>query len=132
MDLKFKPDECCGGYVTAEVTHDNGLRSVVEDKGNGVFTVLTFRAYMPHVPLVENLSRAEVDAELARVADTLARLGMPLEERSDKIAYIKHCCMFDVATEGQALMQALQQAITPRPEEVAAQIATFRSDVSGP
>ncbi len=68
MDLKFKPDECCGGYVTAEVTHDNGLRSVVEDKGNGVFTVLTFRAYMPHVPLVENLSRAEVDAELARVA----------------------------------------------------------------
>lgn len=83
--------------------------------------------------MIELAVEIEIDtAELARVADTLARLGMPLEERSDKIAYIKHCCMFDVATEGQALMQALQQAITPRPEEVAAQIATFRSDVSGP
>ena len=83
--------------------------------------------------MIELAVEIEVDAaELARVADTLTRLGMPLEERSDKIAYIKHCCMFDVATEGPALIQALQQAITPRPEEVAAQIATFRSDVSGP
>jgi len=69
-------------------------------------------------------------AELARVADTLERLGMPLEERSDKVAYVKHCCMFDVAKEGPLLVEALQRAITPRPEEVAAQIATFPSDVS--
>ena len=83
--------------------------------------------------MIELAVEIEVDpVELARIADTLARLGMPLDERSDKIAYVKHCCMFDVATEGQALILALQQAITPRPEEVAAQIATFRSDVSGP
>lgn len=68
MDLEFKTDGCCGGYVTAEVTHDNGLRSVIEDKGSDVYTVLTFKGFMPHVQLIENLSRADVDAELARVS----------------------------------------------------------------
>jgi hypothetical protein len=69
-------------------------------------------------------------AKLARVADTLARLGMPLNERSDKIAYVKHCCMFDVAVEGPLLVGALQRAITPRPEDVDAHVAAFPGDVS--
>ena len=66
--LTFAHDGCCAGYNIAEVKHANGLRSVVEDKGNGVYTVLTFLAYMPHVPLIEGLSRAAVDVELTRVA----------------------------------------------------------------
>ena len=41
---------------------------MVEDKGNGVYTVLTFLAYMPHVPLIEGLLRAAVDVELTRAA----------------------------------------------------------------
>ena len=66
--LSFAHAGCCAGYNIAEVTHANGLRSVVEDKGDGVYTVLTFLAFMPHVPLIEGLSRTEVDVELARIA----------------------------------------------------------------
>ena len=68
-------------------------------------------------------------AALNRVTETLARLGMPLDEKSDKIAYIKHCCMFDLATEGPALRQAMEQLLTPRQGDVDAQLATFPADV---
>ena len=66
--LDFAHVGCCAGYNIAEVTHKNGLRSVVEDKGGGIFTVLTFLAYMPHVPLIQGLSRAGIDTELTRAA----------------------------------------------------------------
>ena len=67
-DMTFSHAGCCAGYNVAEVTHPNTLRSVVEDKGAGVYTVLTFAGWMPHVPLIEGLAAAGVDAELARVA----------------------------------------------------------------
>ena len=67
-DLTFSHAGCCAGYNIAEVTHPNTLRSVVEDKGAGAYTVLTFAGWMPHVPLIENLDAAGVGAELARVA----------------------------------------------------------------
>ena len=68
MDLTFKNDTCCGGYLHAEVTHANGLRSIVEDKGDGIYTVLTMKGWMPYVQLIENMNRAEVEVELERVA----------------------------------------------------------------
>ena len=68
MDLNFAQDGCCGGYLHAEVKHDNGLRSLVEDKGDGIYTVLTMKGWMPHVQLIEGMSRTDVDAELERVA----------------------------------------------------------------
>ena len=67
-DLTFAPAGCCAGYNIAEVKHANGLRSVVEDKGADVYTVLTFRGWMPHIPLIERLNSEQVDAELNRVA----------------------------------------------------------------
>lgn len=70
-------------------------------------------------------------AALDRVRETLAMLGMPLNEKSDKIAYIKHCCVYDVATEGPALREAMEQLITPRQGDVDAQLATFPADVPG-
>lgn len=71
-DLTFSHAGCCAGYNIAEVTHANGLRSVVEDKGEGVYTVLTFAGWMPHVPLIEGLDVVGVDAELNRVANLAA------------------------------------------------------------
>lgn len=68
MELTFSHAGCCAGYNIAEVTHANGLRSVVEDKGAGIYTVLTLKGFMPHVQLIQGLSRADVDAELERVA----------------------------------------------------------------
>lgn len=68
MELTFAHAGCCAGYNVAEVTHDNGLRSVVEDKGDGIYTVLTLKGYMPEVQLIQGMTREAVDAELARVA----------------------------------------------------------------
>lgn len=68
MELIFTEKGCCGGHITAEVTHANGLRSTVTDRGDGVFDVLTLREWTPIAPQEMGLSRAEVDVELERVA----------------------------------------------------------------
>lgn len=74
----------------------------------------------------------EIDHEkLARVASILDRLGTPLQELSDKVAYIKHCCMFDIEHEGPLLADAMRALIGPRQEDVADHIGTFQGDVSG-
>lgn len=69
--------------------------------------------------------------ELARVTSLLERLGTPLDEFSDKVAYIKHCCMFDIEREGQLLADAMRDLIGPRQEDVDDHTATFQGDVSG-
>ena len=68
MNLTFSNDTCCGGYLHAEVNHANGLRSIVEDKGDGIYTVLTMKGWMPYVSLIEEMSRDAVNTELGRVA----------------------------------------------------------------
>jgi hypothetical protein len=74
----------------------------------------------------------EVDIDeraLDRVRGPLQILGLPLDEISDKVAYIKHCCMYDIATETTALMAAIQSLIGPREEDVDDHIATFQGNV---
>ena len=74
----------------------------------------------------------EVDhAALERVAGVMEQIGTPLEEISDKVAYIKHCCMFDIEHEGPLLADAMRALIGPRQEDVDAHLATFPSDVQG-
>ena len=75
----------------------------------------------------------EVDidqAALDRVKGLTDRMGVPLQEFSDKVAYIKHCCMFDIEHEGPALAEAMRALIGPRQEDVADHIATFPDNVS--
>jgi len=73
----------------------------------------------------------EVDAaKLERVSAVMERIGTPLDEISDKVAYIKHCCMFDIEHEGPLLAEAMRALIGPRAEDVADHIATFQGDVS--
>ena len=55
------------------------------------------------------IDQAALD-EIRRVMDLL---GTPLCEISDKVAYVKHCCMFDVQTEGPQLADALRAVGQP-------------------
>jgi hypothetical protein len=73
----------------------------------------------------------EIDASaLARVARAMDAVGTPLEEISDKVAYIKHCCMFDVESGMGDLMTAMRSLMGPREEDVADHVATFPAVVS--
>lgn len=72
----------------------------------------------------------EVDEfELGRVSVVMERLGTPLDEFSPKVAYIKHCCMFDIQRESELLRAAMDKMLGPREEDVADHIATFQGDV---
>lgn len=70
----------------------------------------------------------EVDhAALDRVKATLELINMPLDEISEKVAYIKHCCI----TDGHE-MGALSRLMTGITEEaVEAATATFPDHVPG-
>ena len=82
----------------------------------------------PRSSMIELAVEIEIDtAELAR-RRYAGPLGIPLEALR-QIAYIKHCCMFDVAMK--ALMLALQQAITLRPEERSRRRSPFRATFRG-
>ena len=73
----------------------------------------------------------EIDhAALERIQRVMEQIGTPLDEISDKVAYIKHCCMFDIAREGPLLADAMRALIGPRQEDVDAHLATFPGDVS--
>lgn len=73
----------------------------------------------------------EIDqAALERVKSVMEWMGTPLEELSDKVAYIKHCCVQDVSTEMPRLAAALREMTGPREEDVADHIATFQDHVS--
>lgn len=70
----------------------------------------------------------EVDhAALGRIQAVMEAIGTPLEEISDKVAYIKHCCVQDVASEMPKLSAALRDMTGPREEDVADHIATFQN-----
>jgi hypothetical protein len=69
MKLNFEHDGCCEGYNIATVNHDNGLRTIVEKKSGEVYTCLTMLGFMPHIPLIQGMSRDDVDTELGRVAE---------------------------------------------------------------
>jgi len=72
----------------------------------------------------------EVDEDaLTRVKRVMAMVETPLDEISDKVAYIKHCCMFDIAAEMPRLAAALNAITGPREEDVADHLATFPGDI---
>jgi len=75
----------------------------------------------------------EVDTvALGRIQRTMDLIGTPLEEISDKVAYIKHCCIRDLEHGMTELQVAMRSLMGPREEDVADHIATFPRVVSGP
>ena len=73
----------------------------------------------------------EIDADaLDRVKRVMAMVSTPLDEISDKVAYIKHCCMYDIQGEMPKLAAALRALAGPQEEDVADHVATFPDNVS--
>lgn len=82
---------------------------------------------------IELAVEVEVDErELERVKKAMELVGTPLTEISNKVAYIKHCCMVDVERDVTALFGAIQDITGPKEETVQAATAMFQGDVSGP
>lgn len=82
---------------------------------------------------IELSVEVEIDqGELDRVKRGLELMGTPLNEISDKVAYVKHCCMIDVERDVTALFAAIQDITGPKEETVQAATAMFQGDVSGP
>jgi len=67
-------------------------------------------------------------SEVERVNSSMERIKMPLSEVSDKVLFIKHCCVTDGSELG-ALSKLIQGNLEVAVE---AQTATFSGDVSGP
>lgn len=75
----------------------------------------------------------EVDVDAAALADVRATfdvIGVALEEISDKVAYIKHCCVRDIAAD-LAPLAALIRGNIPTEADVQAHVETFPGDVGG-
>lgn len=68
-------------------------------------------------------------AALDAVKATMELVGMPLDEISDKVAYIKHCCIADAQTELAALGALIRGDLEAAAEAAA---ATFSGDLPGP
>lgn len=81
--------------------------------------------------ILDLVADVEIDqAALDRVRITLERHGIALTEASDKVAYITHCCIFDIQEEMPKFMASLRALTGPKEEDVADHVATFPGDVS--
>lgn len=72
------------------------------------------------------------DQELERLSRAMESVGAPIEEITDKVAYIKHCCLVSLETAQQD-MTTLARLITgqavPTEADVQAHVETFQGDV---
>lgn len=71
------------------------------------------------------------EGELSELTGALDRVGVALAEVSDKVAYIKHCCVRDLARD-LAPVAALIRGQVPTEADVQAHVETFPGDVGGP
>lgn len=81
--------------------------------------------------IIDLAADIEIDqAALERVKEMFERHNLPFDEPSDKVAYVKHCCIFDIEQEAPRFMAALKDLMGPKEEDVADHVATFRDHVS--
>lgn len=81
--------------------------------------------------IIDLAADIEVDqVALDRVRTMFERHGIPFDEPSDKVAYVKHCCIFNLAEEMPKFMAALRDLMGPKEEDVADHVATFPDDLS--
>lgn len=68
------------------------------------------------------------DVRLDEIKRVMDLIGTPLEEVSDKVAYVKHCCVIDIEKELPALGAAMR-GVTE--EAVTEHAAAFPGDLPG-
>lgn len=79
--------------------------------------------------MIELGVEVEIDqVRLDEVKRVMELIGTPLDEVSEKVAYVKHCCVVDIAKELPALGAALR-GVTE--EAVTEHAAAFPGDVQG-
>lgn len=77
--------------------------------------------------IIDLAADIEVDTvALERVKEMFVRHNIPFDEPSDKVAYVKHCCIFDLSAEMPRFMAALRDLMGPKEEDVADHVDTFR------
>lgn len=82
--------------------------------------------------LLELAVDVEVDpAALDGVRGAFDRLGLPLDEITDKVAYLKHVCVVDAARDLQPLAVLIRGGV-PTEDDVQAHVETFSGDVEQP
>lgn len=78
--------------------------------------------------IIDLAADIEVDqAALGRVRAMFEQHGIPFDEPSDKVAYVKHCCIFNLTEEMPRFMAALRDLMGPKEEDVADHVETFRN-----
>lgn len=70
------------------------------------------------------------DAALARVRGMFEQHHIPWDEPSDKVAYVKHCCIYNLVEEMPKFMAALRDLMGPKEEDVVDHVATFPDNIS--
>lgn len=82
--------------------------------------------------LLEYAIDIEVDQDaLGLVRGFFDRLGLPFDEVSDTVAYIKHCCIEDIERDLTPLADLIRGTLAPTEADVQAHVATFSGDVGG-
>jgi len=81
---------------------------------------------------IELAVEVDVDEdELNRIKRTMELVGTPLEEISDKVAYVKHCLVTDVQRDITGLITAIQDITGPKEATVQAATDMFQGDIPG-
>jgi len=110
------------GPVAQENPADPDYQRAVAER-NGKINMLIMEA------MIDLAVDIEIDHEaLNHLKTGLERIGMPLDEISDKVAYVKHICVTN-ADELNPLGNMIRGELE---EATAAAAATFSSDVPGP
>ena len=116
----FVTDMGAGPVEQPNIASPDYLRAVEKRKGKVNMRVME--------KLIDLALDIEIDHNaLSRLKSSMERIGEPIDEISDKVAYVKHCCIVH-AEELGALSSIIQGNV-----EVAAEAATatFSRDVSG-
>lgn len=116
----FVADMGNGPVEQPNIASPDYLRAVDERKGRINMLVMD--------KLIDLAIDIEIDHNaLKRIMADMARIGEPLDEISDKVAFVKHCCVRGVDELGA--LSALIQGNVEVAAEAAA--ATFSGDVPG-
>lgn len=106
----------------ADPDYEEALRAYAAEQQSRIFDRMLEVAVDIHVD----------DQELERISRAMDRVGAPIEELSDKVAFIKHCCLISMET-AQRDMETLARLITgqaiPTEADVQAHVETFQGDV---
>lgn len=118
-----------------EVDYGDGIKKMEPNKADPEYeqALRDYRAAYSQkmfAAIIDLAADVEVDqVSLDRVRTTLERHGITIDEVSDKVAYLIHCCVFDIEEEMAKFTAALRALTGPSQEDVDDHVATFSGDV---